>query len=182
MNNAQASTALTWLLAAVSLFFIGLGARDEADVFLLLGCLSTALADAAFAAHLVSQRAGGANATLTTAYACGAVAALYIATHQAARLRARGCGENDDDDDDDEADGGGGGGGGGGGNDAMSGSGADADAVRETGSGDGEAGELARLRAGLRKVAASAHADAQPPPQEPPQASGGGGGVRRLNR
>ena len=180
MNNEQLSNALTWLLAAVSLFFIGLGARDEGDVFLLLGNISCAFADAAFAAHLFSQRAGGANATLTTAYACGAVAAIYVAAHQAALLRARGCGDDDAagadaDADADGADGDG--------DDIIGG--AAADAVGGPTTGNDEASELARLREGLRKAAAGARTEREELSQtetEPPPTRLASGAVKRPHR
>jgi len=168
------------LIGCVSLLFTVLAARGRADVFLLLGCLCAAAADAAYAAHLVSVGSWTTAATAVTFFVCSAVAALYAAALQAARFRARGCadadaddgGGDDGDDGNDGDDGGGddGDGDGGGGDDAADASGGEGVAGAAASDAD-EAFELSRLRAALRSDALSSGArdDATAPlPPSPP--------------
>ena len=102
-THAGLTSALAWTLACATLFFVGLGLRDEQDILLLLGTACVFVADVCFAVHLRSQKLGGsgglfvdlvdgANATQATFFACSAAAALYAFAHQVALVRARGCG------------------------------------------------------------------------------------------
>ena len=109
LTNAGLTTALAWVLACATLFFVGLGLRDEQDIFLLLGTACVFFANLFFDFHLRSQRQGsggliadlvdGANGTQSTFFACSAAAVLYAFAHQVALVRARGCGDEEEGDD-----------------------------------------------------------------------------------